>query len=151
MEEKSQTAFEMHAIRYGSPQPTTSAEQLKRSAAIKNAALTLLGCYRTGDAHDPQVYVTAVVAVLSDYPLDIVTAVTNPSVGIPAKLKWLPTIAEIKTACEDIAGPRRRIVEWEARSRAQLAERERLTTPDDDAERSRVINGFGQLRAQLQG
>jgi hypothetical protein len=111
----------------------------------------LLSCYRTGDAHDPQMYVAAVVAVLSDYPLDIVTAVTNPSTGIPAKLKWLPTIAEIKTACEDIAGPRRRITEWEARSRAQLTERERLTAADDPVERSRVIHGFGELLAQLQG
>jgi hypothetical protein len=109
----------------------------------------LLGCYRTGEASDPQVYVAAVVAVLSDYPLDIVAAVTDPRTGIPAKLKWLPTIAEIKTACEDIAGPRRRMAEWETRSRAQLAERARLEAPDSTTERDRIVAGFDDLLAHL--
>jgi hypothetical protein len=95
------------------------------------------------------VYVAAVVAVLSDYPLDIVTAVTDPRTGIPAKLKWLPTIAEIKTACEDIAGPRRRMAEWETRSRAQLAERAQLEAPDSTTERDRIVAGFDDLLAHL--
>jgi hypothetical protein len=109
----------------------------------------LLGCYRTGEANDPEIYLAAVVAVLSDYPLDIVTAVTRPSTGIPAKLKWLPTIAEIKTACEDIAGPRRCMAEWETRSRAQLAERAQQEAPDGKTEHDRIVTGFDELLAHL--
>lgn len=86
----------------------------------------MLGCYRAGDAHDPKVYVTAVIAVLSDYTQDIVDRVTDPRDGIPSKIKWLPTIAEIKGACEQIAGPRRRNAEWNEQSQRQLAERKAL-------------------------
>jgi hypothetical protein len=110
----------------------------------------LLGCYRTGEANDPEIYLAAVVAVLSDYPIDIVAAVTDPRTGIPAKLKWLPTIAEIKTACEDIAGPRRRMAEWETRSRAQLDERAQLEALDGNTERECITEGFKQLLARLQ-
>jgi hypothetical protein len=87
--------------------------------------------------------------VLSDYPLNVVTAVTDPRTGIPAKLKWLPTIAEIKTACEDIVGPRRRMAEWEERSRAQLAERAQLEAPDGTTEHERIVAGFDDLLAHL--
>ena len=149
MESKSQ-AFETQSANSGRPQPMTSAAQMRRSAALKTSAQMLLGCYRTGDAHDPQVYVAAVIAVLSDYPPDIVAAVTDPRTGIPSRIKWLPTIAEIKDACEDIAGPRRRMAEWETRSRAQLAERARLESPDGTTERERITEGFKQLHARLQ-
>jgi hypothetical protein len=107
----------------------------------------LLGCYRTGDANDPEVYVAAVFAVLSDYPLDIVTAVTDPRTGIASKLKWLPTIAEVKAACEAIAEPRRRHAEWQARSAAQIAERDRASA--SQAEHTRVTAGFDDLLAYL--
>lgn len=96
------------------------------NVALKKAALTLLGCYRTGDAHDPQIYITAVIAVLSDYPQDIIDMVVDPRGGLPSKVKWLPTIAEIKAACEEIAAPRRRVVEWDERAKSQLAERKLL-------------------------
>ncbi len=132
----------------GNLQETNSVSR-KRSAAIRKAALMLLGCYRTGDANDPEVYVAAVVAVLSDYSLDVVDAVTNARNGIPSKLKWLPTVAEIKTACEDIAGPRRRFAEWEARSRAQIEERQRLAAPPGNTEHERITDGFKQLRTYL--
>jgi hypothetical protein len=91
-----------------------------------------------------------VVAVLSDYSLDIVNAVTDPRTGIPSRIKWLPTIAEIKAACEDIAGPRRRIAEWDARSQNPLAERDRLAAPAGNAEHRRITAGFDRLRGRLQ-
>jgi hypothetical protein len=156
MESKSQP-FGTQSPNSASPRPKISAERMntnasheKRNASIKKAAQMLLGCYRTGDAHDPEIYVTAAVAVLSDYPLDIVNAVTDPRTGIPSRIKWLPTIAEIKDACEDIAGPRRRMAEWETRSRAQLDERAQLEALDGNTERERITEGFKQLLARLQ-
>jgi len=66
-------------------------------------ATILIGCFKKSDANDPEIYFSAVVAVLTKYNPDVVGAVTEPTTGLPAKLKWLPSIAEIVEACEDEA------------------------------------------------
>ena len=92
-------------------------------AQYQEAARLLLGCYRSGDANDPDVYIAAVVRVLSGYPLDVVQRAIDPLTGIPSRMKWLPTIPEIRTQCEEIHGIQRRIKEYEERSKQQLQER----------------------------
>ena len=89
-------------------------------------AKILLGCYRTGDANDPAIYSGAVIAVLSDYPIDVVAACVDPRTGLPAQSKWLPTVAEIKDFCEARMRPRR----LEMQARRQIEERDRLAIPD---------------------
>lgn len=101
-------------------------------AQYLEAARMLLGCYRSGDANDPEVYTSAVVRVLSVYPLDVVYQVVDPVGGLPGKLKWLPTIPEIKDACEAIDGFNRRMRERDERIERQLAERE-----DEEERRTR--------------
>jgi hypothetical protein len=60
----------------------------------------MFGCYRTGDANDPETYTAAVAAVLAEYSPEVVCAVTDPRKGLPRKLKWLPSVAEVAEACE---------------------------------------------------
>lgn len=79
--------------------PTFSARCAKELAAER--ARILVGCYRRTDANDPEIYARAVVAVLMRFPESVVIAITEPATGLPAKLKWLPSIAEIVEACED--------------------------------------------------
>jgi hypothetical protein len=67
----------------------------------------LIGCYRKGEAADAQVYATAVCAVLSRYPEEVVLRVTDPVVGLPGRVNWLPTIAEVRHACEELVLPLR--------------------------------------------
>lgn len=93
-------------------------------------AKLLLGCFRTGDATDPEVYTRAVVVVLADYPDDVIERVIDPRSGIPSRMNWLPTIAEIKSACEDIEGPRRRLREWDERAVLQIEARKQLAITD---------------------
>jgi hypothetical protein len=95
-------------------------------SAAKKGAIRLLGCYRTGDANDPETYVTAVVAVLERYPVEIICAVTAPATGLASKSKWLPAVAEIRDACEDLVRTTKYAREWEAQARAQIAGREAL-------------------------
>lgn len=95
-------------------------------------AKLLLGCYRTGDANDPAVYSGAVIAVLSDYPLEVIRAVVDPRAGLPSRSKWLPTIAEIKEACETIEAPRRAAAARERAALDQLAARALLESPRDE-------------------
>lgn len=79
--------------------PMFSAKCAKELAAER--ARILVGCYRRSDANDPEIYARAAVAVLMRYPEKIVIAVTEPATGLPSKLKWLPSIAEIVEACEE--------------------------------------------------
>lgn len=60
----------------------------------------MLGCYRKTDLIDPEIYGSAVVSVFMRYSNDVVAAVTEPATGLPSRLKWLPTIAEIVESCD---------------------------------------------------
>lgn len=112
---------------------TISAEQLPASMArhekltsyAAQRAKLLLGCYRTGDANDPQTYVAAITAILARYPEEVITTVTHPATGLPSKKGWLPTVKEVTDACNDAVEP---IVEHEKRLKRikdQMEERER--------------------------
>ena len=112
-------------------QSTGTSNGSKATAAeIAKYAKLLLGCFRAGDANDPDVYTGAVIAVLSDYPLDVIQQVVDPRKGLPSKVNWLPTIAEIKSACEEIEGPRRRSREWDEGAKKQLEQRKTLAVED---------------------
>lgn len=83
----------------------------------------LLGCYRTGAANDPEVYIAAVVRVLSTYPMSIVHRVIDPVTGLPGRTKWLPTIPEINEACEELAERERRIAQLDDQAERQIEAR----------------------------
>lgn len=68
-------------------------------------AKLLLGCYRTGDANDPETYVAAITAVLARYPETVITAVTHPVTGLPSKKGWLPTVKEVSDSCDEAVEP----------------------------------------------
>lgn len=65
-----------------------------------------MGSYRKGEAADPEVYVTSVATVLTRYPATVARYVTDPVHGLPGKTNWLPTIAEVRAACEAEMKPR---------------------------------------------
>jgi hypothetical protein len=109
---------------------TASAQHLTTSSKNSRKAMALalyhskliLGCYKTDEVSDPNVYVTAVAALLTRYPADIGVRLSDPKDGIAGRIKWLPTISEIRDECErlqaaDVA---------EAKRRADLAEQWRL-------------------------
>ena len=99
---------------------TASKQHLTTSSAASKAEMSLalyhskliLGCYRTDSVSDPQVYVTAVAAVISRYPSDIGARLSDPKDGIAGRIKWLPSVSEIREACEamqiaDVAAAKR--------------------------------------------
>lgn len=76
----------------------------------------MFGCYRRGDANDPDTYVAAVAAVLSRYDAETIKNVTDPFGGIPSRKTengWsgLPDVADVKEACEAEASRRARIAD----------------------------------------
>lgn len=100
----------------------------RQTLEAKAGAARLLGCYRCGDAHDPETFISAVAAVLARYPIHIIRQVTDPAAGIPSKIQWIPSIKEISDACKAAAAPppRSYAEEWDERSRLQLEERKLL-------------------------
>lgn len=79
-------------------QPKSS--DLDRSRVAAQRTAILFGCYRKADANDPEIYTMAVAATLAEYEPEVVEYVTDPRTGLPAKLKWLPSVAEVREACE---------------------------------------------------
>lgn len=95
-------------------------------AEVARLAKLLLGSCRRGEANDPQIYTAAVIAVLSDYPLEVIRRVVDPRTGLPSRLAYQPSIPELKAACDDIYGPIRRRREWGAGAVKQIQERARI-------------------------
>ena len=62
-------------------------------------AAVLFGCYRKGEANDPEAYTAAITAILSEYTAEVIQHVTDPRTGLARKTNWLPTVAEVDAAC----------------------------------------------------
>ena len=78
-------------------EPSTSPHQVNYAA---ERAKLLFGSYRKGEANDPDTYVAAITAVLSEYTPDVVKRVTDPRLGIARKSKFMPNLCELSEACE---------------------------------------------------
>ena len=89
-------------------------------------ARQLFGCFRGGDANDPETYVAAISAVLAQYAPHVVHSVCDPRTGLPSESNFLPTVKEVRDACELIHQREARAYEREDRERVQLEERRRL-------------------------
>lgn len=103
----------------------------------------LAGCYRRDEVGNPEIYAMAVESVLSEFSNAVVEYVTDPRTGLPSRLVWLPSVAEVRKACDEahewITAP----AERQRRIAAQLAERKRLDI--EDGKRRRKGKTYDQL------
>jgi hypothetical protein len=111
--------------------PASMAQQAGISSYATDRARLLLGCYRTGDANDPETYVAAIAATLARYSEAIITAITHPVSGLPSKKSWLPTVKEVHDACEELDDANRQQLARERRIEEQLALREEEDRQND--------------------
>jgi len=97
----------------------------------------IFSCYRKDEAHDPRTYAQAMMLVLSDYPRSVIDHVIDPRTGILGVSKFLPSVSEIKEACENAF---RRICQDDERERRivkQLADRDSDYLSDNPARAAR--------------
>lgn len=109
----------------------------------------MFGCYRTGDANDPDTYTAAITAVLAEYPIDVICAVTDPRSGLPRKSKWLPSVAELADACDAekrYQDARAILAQREPRIKKRVEEIKR--TAESDAQ---MASRFAELLTTLRG
>lgn len=85
----------------------------------------MFGCYRKDDAADPETYSAAVACVLAEYTPDIVQRVTDPRSGLPSKQNWLPTVKEVREACDELEQREKLSTDRAAREAEQLEARRR--------------------------
>lgn len=68
-------------------------------ATIK--AKSIMRVHPRHDVDDPQAYLLAIAAIMSEYPKGVLDFVSDPRTGIVRKIKFLPRPAEIAEACDD--------------------------------------------------
>lgn len=89
----------------------------------------------------------AITAILSEYPDSVIETVTDPRTGIPSKVKWLPTVAEVKTECESHMYRVRYQEAWDRR----VAEQRRAIEPGkvSTETQKKIGEGFADLVVKL--
>ncbi len=109
---------------------STDSERSTNPLRAKYAALRarlLLGCYRRGEANDPDTYVAAIAAVLALFEPEIIREATDPRTGIQTTEKFMafmPNAGEVKSFCEALAGRKDRLERYAAMPRAERPSRE---------------------------
>lgn len=117
-----------HETSQNSSRPSTNQLQLYAS----QRAEVLFGCYRRGDANDPERYVAAVAAVLSLYDFELIREVTDPRTGIMTTEKFaafMPNAGELRIYCEAQAARKDRLRRLGER-RIPVAANMRLEPPE---------------------
>lgn len=88
-----------------------------RAAYATERARLMLGCYRRGEANDPDTYVAAIAAVLATFELDIIREATDPRTGIQSTEKFaafMPNAGEVKAFCDALASRKLRLAHYRA-------------------------------------
>lgn len=124
-------------------------------ADAADAAERLIGVYPAREVNNTALYVQSVTAVLAAYPHDFVRRVVDPVTGLPSRLKFIPTIAEIKAAL-DAESARRQRIAANARYLVEQDEQRRADAEDRrywEAERAKrtpeALEKIGQLAASF--
>ena len=60
----------------------------------------MFGCFRKGEANDPEIYVAAIIRILQEFSEEVVEHVTSPITGLPRQIDFLPTLREVDQACK---------------------------------------------------
>jgi hypothetical protein len=106
-------------------------------------AKQIFACYRKDEAHDPEMYAAAVAAVLSGYPAFVTDYVADPRTGIASTSKWLPSVSEIKDACESKLNRIQQDIERDQRIEKQIAAR-----IEDEALKQRERTSYENLKTR---
>jgi len=127
--------------------------------AIGRATL-MYATSRFDDAADPDLFIDAAALILSEYPPDVIIAVTDPRTGVASRVPGPPRANEVKEACEKLMAPirarerrERALAETLARRKDSLAlEENRLSRPtlDQLREQHPQLLGRDKERVKLQ-
>lgn len=131
--------------------PTSSLQKFElrenpRLEALTTAAKRLFSQFRVDATVEPRTYLVAVIAVFEHYADDVVTAVTHPFTGMASKQNWLPTIFEIRQACDAARAADNAAARRERDLAAQFARRKSIKEETTQEERAAHVKRVGARR-----
>ncbi len=96
---------------------------------------TILACYPQAKAHDVKFYLKVLTVLLIEYPATVVLEVAHPAGGIAGRVKFLPTIAEVKELADKFRADKGAVVADLKRTlrkveEDELEKRRKWITPD---------------------
>lgn len=106
----------------------------------------ICGCYRRDEAHDPEMFVSALALIFQEYDREIIEYASDPRTGVITKFPMgLPQVAQIREFMEQALNDRAHRQRYSAQPRYQQ-NRDPLPKPD----RSQlfvadIINGYERM------
>lgn len=104
-----------------SPNGSSNSTNQAHLTYAADRAKVLFGCYRRGEANDPERYVASIAAVLACYDAELIREVTDPRTGISTHhdedddfRRFMPNSGQLKSYCEKIAARRARYAQYAA-------------------------------------
>lgn len=111
-----------------------------------SSARTLMGMFPAKAFNDPEVFVTALTALFSAYDHEFIKAICNPVDGLPTRLKYAVSLADVKEALEAERNKRLALLSrarWTLREHARREEEEKdrqfKLTPEEVERRKRHV------------
>jgi len=90
------------------------------------AARRLFSYFPPREVGDPMVVLAGTVELLMQYPRSVLASILSPISGLPATMKWAPSVAEIRDACESRMSSIRARQRQQDVQRSQLQERRQI-------------------------
>ncbi len=99
------------------------------------------------DVADPKEFIAGIVALLAQYPAELISVAVDPAGGIPARLKYLNSLAAIKEVCGELYEPIVRRMTREAALNAPRALPRPKRTPEEQARIEAQVAAWRASRA----
>jgi hypothetical protein len=116
--------------------------------AAKTAG-ALIACYPSQRAQDPQaekVYQRQMIELMMGADVDVLAVLLNPKQGLVARLKWLPTLAEVSDFIEEKMEPKRSRIGWYLDEIAVLEREAEPDVPEEERRRNlQMLKDVSQL------
>ena len=97
-------------------------QRIGLAEAMKLATM-IVGTYPNADKVG-DTYLGAIAAILQQYPASVARQAADLKNGVMRYCKFLPTVADLVSYCEGFTEPLRKQVDYDARTKRQLADRD---------------------------
>lgn len=98
-------------------------DRMTISEAVECVGKMISG-YSNGKAE--KAYIGTMAALFCQYPRQVSTQCADPIKGVARECKFIPTVADVVAWCEPRMTTMRTVVDYDARSEAQMREREKI-------------------------
>ena len=133
--------------------PSTVSTLKDRMKLAKYHARLIFGCFRAGDANDPEVFTGALITLLMSYPAAIGAKLSDPKGGLAGKFKFLPTISEVREEADALMAADhaklKRARDWHEQMRLQRENEQRENEEPWEVRQRAVARVMADYKARV--